>query len=179
MVLVLLILFAGLSFVLITTLSLRRCRQEKLLDLRPWEGGRHEKDVEIFRVLLGRADWRYLRDSLPSREFDYFQRKRIRLALRLLQVVDRDTKHLVELGRRAQMSAHPAYRPQADQLVAAAIRFRLNLLRVRLWLYVQWLFPSRTFLLSSFEVRFEHLFGSLARFKEHHRQHFSYKPSTQ
>lgn len=143
-----LIIFLVVSLALILALSVSGGRAEQL-NIQDWEARKQAIDVEILRALLDRDDWRYLRKSLSPREFQVFQRKRIRLGLRILRLVERNADLLMELGRLGRLgrlNGDPVRRQQADELVAGIIQLRLNLLRRG-----QWLFPQRHhFLISCF-----------------------------
>ena len=160
MLLTLLILLSVVSLALILALSLSIHRRAEMLTVEVWEERKHEIDIEVFRALIDRDDWRYLRDSLSPGEFRVFQRKRILLALRMLRLVERNAYLLVELGRHARQNVDPVRRQQADELLASVVQFRLNLLLVRLCLCLQWLFPSRALLLPVFATRYQNLWVS-------------------
>ena len=160
MLLTLLILLSVVSLALILALSVSIHRRAEMLTVEHWEDTKNEIDIEVFRALIDRDDWRYLRDSLSPGEFQVFQRKRILLALRMLRLVERNAYLLMELGRHARQNADPVRRQQADELLASAVQFRLNLLPVRLCLCLQWLFPSRALLLPVFASRYQNLWVS-------------------
>src|SRR5260370_38393160 len=70
-----------------------------IASLADWETKNHAVNPELFRVLLDPAEERYLRQSLPSREFQLFQRKRIGLALRRLDLVEHNDSYLWNSGQ--------------------------------------------------------------------------------
>lgn len=161
----LLVLSSVVSFAVILRCSLLRRGRTEILKIEDWEA--KEIDIEILCALLDRDDCQYLRKTVASREFQVLQRRRIRLALRILRVVERNVDLLMEVGKLASLNSDPVRREQAEELVAGAIRLRLNLLRVRLGLFLQWLIPSRTVSLSAFSERCEQLRRSLAWFRQH------------
>ena len=170
MLLTLLILLSVVSLVLILALSLSTHRRAEMVSVEDWEDRTHEIDIEVFRALIDRDDWRYLRDSLSPGEFQVFQRKRVLVALRMLRLVEKNADLLMELVRNAKENADPVRRQQADELLAGAIQLRLNLLPVRFCLLLQWLFPSRALLLPVFATRYQHLWGSFIQFQNNWQQ---------
>lgn len=170
MLLTVLILLSVVSLALILASSFSIHRRPEMLSVEDWEDRKHEIDIEVFRALIDRDDWQYLRDSLSPGEFQAFQRKRILLALRMLRLVDRNAYLLMELGRQARQNADPVRRQQADELLASTVQLRLNLLPVRLCLCLQWLFPSRALLLPVFATRYQHLWGSFIQFQNNWQQ---------
>jgi len=159
----LLVLSSVVSFAVILRCSLLRGGRTEILDIKDWEEKKQEIDIEIFRALVDRDACQYLRKTLSAKEFQVFQRRRIRLALRMLRLVERNVDLLMEMGRLARVSNNPARRDQAENLVAAAIQLRLNLLKVRFCLFLQWLVPSWTVSFPAFIVRYEQLWDSRAR----------------
>lgn len=163
----LLVLSSVVSFAVILRCSLLRRGRTEIRKIEDWEARKQEIDIEILCALLDRDDCQYLRKTVASRKFQVLQRRRIRLALRILRVVERNVDLLMEVGKLASLNSDPVRREQAEELVAGAIRLRLNLLRVRLGLFLQWLIPSRTVSLSAFSERCEQLRRSLAWFRQH------------
>jgi hypothetical protein len=147
--------------------SLLRPGRTEILKIEDGEAKKQDIDIEIFCALLDRDDCQYLRKTLPSSEFQVLQRRRIRLALRILRRVERNVDLLMEVGHLASLNSDPVRREQAEELVAGAIQLRLNLLRVRLCLFLRWFIPSWTVSLSAFTKRCEHLRRSLAWFRQH------------
>jgi hypothetical protein len=128
---------------------------------RDWNDKKHEIDVQIFRVLLDRNEELQLRSFLSQNQFAAFQRRRIRLALRMLELVDENAGMLMELGRLAKIKGDPALTQKVDELIATALQLRLNLFLAKFCLYLKWLFPSSSVSLPAFEVRYQHLLDSL------------------
>jgi len=155
------VLVAVLSGLALAWSLLRRAHPE-IRNRDDWEERKHEIDVQIFRALLDRNEERYLRSALARHQFQEFRRKRIRLALRMLRLVEENADMLMKLGQLARLKGDPSLTEKADELVATAIQFRLNLLLARLSLYLTWLVPSWTVVLPAFEVRYQNLLDSLA-----------------
>jgi hypothetical protein len=161
-----LLILAVASSALALAWSLLRSGHPEIRNGQDWEEKKHEIDVQIFRALLDRDEERLLRSSLSRNQFEAFQRRRIRLALRMLQLVEENAGMLMRLGQLARMKGDPAVTQKADELVATAIQFRLNLLLARFCLSLKWVFPSWTVSLPAFEVRYQHLLDSLARVQQ-------------
>jgi hypothetical protein len=161
----LLVLSSVVSFAVIIRCALRRGGRAEIQKIEDWEAKNPEIGIEIFCALLDRDDCQYLRRSLSSREFQVLQRRRIRLALRMLRLVERKLDLLMEVGRLASLNSDYVHREQGEELVAEAIHLRLNLLRVRLCLFLQWFIPSWTVSLSASSARREQLRRSLDRYR--------------
>jgi hypothetical protein len=165
MVSTLLVLVTAFS-ALVLAWSLLRSSHAEIRNGQDWEQKKHEIDVQIFRTLLSRNEESYLRSSLPHHQFQDFRRKRIRLALRMLRLVEENAGMLIKLGELARVKGDPALSRKADELVATAIQFRMNLLLARLSLCLRWLFPSWTVSVPAFEIRYQHLLDALARVQQ-------------
>ncbi len=157
-----LLVLAAVCSALALAWSLLRSGHAEIRNARDWEEKKHEVDVKIFRALLDRDEEHYLRSSLPYRQFQDFRRRRIRLALGMLRLVEENAGMLIQLGQLARMKGDPALTRKADELVATALQFRWNLLLARFSLCLKWLFPSWTVSLPAFEVRYQNLLDSLA-----------------
>ena len=121
----------------------------------------HDIDVEIFRVLVDRKEEAQLRSCLSGNQFAKFQRRRIRLALGMIRLVDENAGKLMGLGQLAKMKGDAALAQKVDDLIAIAFQLRLNLLLARFCLYLKWLFPSWPVSLPAFEVGYQQLLDSL------------------
>jgi|SRR5579859_133339 len=166
MLLTILILSSVVSFAVILRCSLLRGGRAEILDIKDWEDKQQKIDIEIFRALVDRDGCQYLRKNLSTKEFQFIQRKRIRLALRILRQVERNVDLLMELGRRARVSSDSVRREEGEKLVAGAIQLRLNILEVSFCLLLQWLVPSWTVSFPALMVRYEQLRDSLTRFDQ-------------
>jgi hypothetical protein len=120
-----------------------------------------EIDVEIFRVLLDANQELQLRQYLTAIQFAAFERRRIRIALRMLRVVDHNTGMLMQRARLAKIKNDSEVAAKMDQLIGNAFQLRLNLILARCCLYLKWLFPSWTVVLPAFDVRYQHLLDSM------------------
>jgi hypothetical protein len=157
-----LLVLAAAASALALAWSLLRSVPPEIRNQLDWEERKHEIDVQIFRALLDSGEETYLCSSLSRNQFQEFRRKRIGLALRMLRLVEENAGMLMRLGQLARMKGDPVLTEKADELVATAIQFRLNLLLARLSLCLKWLFPSWTVSLPAFEVRYQRLLDSLA-----------------
>lgn len=160
------------SMALILILSRRRGKNVQMGTIHDWRVLRQAIDVEILHALLDQDDCRYVRESLPPREFRVFQRKRIRLALRILLSVERNAASQMEFVRAANLSDNPKLRQEANDLETGFIQLRLNLLRARYYLYLQWLFPALTPPFVAFATRYQHPLDFLTRFDREEWQEF-------
>jgi hypothetical protein len=119
-----------------------------------------EIDVEIFRVLLDRNQELQLRQYLTSSQFAGFERRRIRIALRMLRLVDDNARMLMQRARLAKNKNDSEVAGKMDQLIGSAFQLRLNLLLARFCLYLKWVFPTWEMSLPAFEVRYKYLLDS-------------------
>lgn len=159
------ILFASvLSLYLVWTIV--RPGLPQIKSLEDWEAKRKAVDPELFRVLLDPAEERYLRQSLTAHEFVLFQRKRIALALRWLDLVGQNAGMLMKLGQLAKANANPRLAKEADDLVYSALRLRVNLVMAQPCLWLKWLFPGWALSLPTVEIPYEELLGYLSLIRQ-------------
>jgi len=140
--------------------------QQAVLTLADWEKKRWEIDVQIFRSLVDEDEQRYLARSLSRHQFGAYQRRRVRLALRMLGLAKENAAMLVRFGASARSQGDPVLAQEADQLVAAATQFRLNLLLANCCLWVRWLFPRWPVAIPSIEARYRNMLDSLLRIQQ-------------
>lgn len=74
-------------------------------------------------------------------------RKRIRLTLEMLRVVEENTHLLLGMEQVAISNGSPELTRQRNELLAGTVQLRLNILLARFFLCLEWLFPSWTLLL--------------------------------
>jgi hypothetical protein len=160
------LILAVAASTLVLAWSLLRGGHLEIRNAQDWEQKKHVIDVQIFRALLDYNEARYLHRSLSEKQFRIFQRKRIRLTLGMLRLVEENAGMLIRLGQFARLKRDPALTKQADELTNSAVRFRLNLFLARPCLYVQWLFPSSGRLFAAWDVRYQHLLDSLTRIQQ-------------
>lgn len=129
-----------------------------------WDENTYLVDVQILRTLLERNQSRFLQRSLPRAEFERCLRKRVRLALQSLQLVEDNTSLLMRLAHASKSASNSERGRRADDLMAAAVQLRVNLLLARCCLYVQWLFPSWT-LLPECTESYKHLLSCLEQWR--------------
>lgn len=164
-----LIVLAVAALALTLAWSVLRSGYPEIGSEQDWEEKKHDIDIPIFRALLDPGDERYLRRSLPRNQFHSFQRRRIRLALRMLSLAEENSGMLMRLAQLARMKGDPEVTEKADELIATAIQFRLNLHLLKLCLGLRWLYPSWSVYLPAFDVRYRNLLDSLALIHEHSR----------
>jgi hypothetical protein len=146
---------------LVLAYALLRRAHTGVRDDHDWEQRKHAIDVEVFRVLLDRKEEIKLRRFLSVDQFALFERRRVRLALQMLRLVDENAGMAMELGQLAKLKPDLALARSIDQMIATAFQLRLNLLLARFCLYVKWIFPSWTVSLPAFELRYQHLLESM------------------
>ena len=138
----------------------------EIRSLDDWEAKKHAVDLEVFRMLLDPAEEEFLRTSLPPFEFRLFQRRRLGLALRALELVGKNAAMLMKLGQLAKVSANPALVKEGGDLIHGALRLRVNLLFVRPYLCLKWIFPGGTLSVPAPEMRYDELLGYLSRIRQ-------------
>lgn len=158
------LLVSGLSLFLVWNILRPGLPQVKSLE--DWEAKKHEADVGVFRILLDPMEEKYLQRSLPVREFRVFQRRRIVLALRWLDLVGENAGMLMKLGQLARTSTNPILAKEAEDLIYAALRLRVNLLAVQLGLWLKWVFPGWALSLPAIEIPYEELLTYLTRIQQ-------------
>ena len=122
-------------------------RKSPACDLQGWEHKQNKIDVQILRSLFDQKENHYLQCSLPRKNFQAQVRKRIRLTLEILRVVEENTNLLIGTEQVAISNGNPELTRQRNELLAGTVQLRLNLLLARFFLCLEWLFPSWTFLL--------------------------------
>jgi hypothetical protein len=134
--------------------------------LEDWEANRHDVDIASFRMLLDHGEEQLLKSALSVRRFRCFQRKRLRLAWRMLQLVERNTAMLMKVGQLARSSVDPVLVHQAEELIAAALRLRVNLLLIQAYVCMKWLFPGWTAPIPVCETRYRQLLHSVVQVRQ-------------
>jgi hypothetical protein len=153
-----------LSLLLVWAIVRPRLPQIRTLD--DWEAKKYEVDLEAFRILLDPAEEQYLRRKLPPAEFRHFQKQRLALALRSLDLVGKNAAMLLKLGQLARESANPALAKEAEDLIYGALRLRVNLLHVQPYLWLKWIFPGWTLSVPAFAMPYEELLSYLSRVRQ-------------
>src|SRR6266852_5519189 len=110
----------------------------EIRSLDDWECKKHEVDLAVLRILLEPSEENFLLESLSPVQFQRFQRARCRLALRTLELVGNNAAMLIKLGHLARVGANPALAKEADELIGRALRFRVKLLFVQVYLWLKW-----------------------------------------
>jgi hypothetical protein len=140
--------------------------QQAAFTVADWEEKKSEIDVQIFRSLLDRDEELYLAVSLSRNQFAAFQRRRIELALRIIRLAKENADMLIRLGSLARSGDDAELTREADQLLAAASQFRLNLTLARYCLWVRWIFPRWPVTVPTIETPYQHMLDSLVRIQE-------------
>jgi hypothetical protein len=131
--------------------------------LGEWESRKHEVDVRVFRTLVDRNEERFLRGCLPPDQYRSVQRRRIKLALQMVQLVFENARMITRLAQVAKANYDPVLTPQADKLLAAALRLRLDLALATLSLSLKWLAPSLPLVVPAWGPRYRFVTSSLGR----------------
>ena len=79
----------------------------QIKSLEDWEAKNHAVDPELFRILLDPAE-ESICASRCLRRIPFFQRKRMALALRWLDLVGENAAMLMKLGQLAKTEANPS-----------------------------------------------------------------------
>ena len=162
------VLILGVSvFAFVLAWSLLRSTRSDIRDASDWERKKHDISVQIFRALLDRGEDHYLRCALSPVQFRFYRRKRIYITLRMLRLVEENAAMLIRLAHLAKLKRDPKLTAKADEMIATAMLFRLNLLLVRPCLYFQWIFPSWGFPMAAGRLTYPRLLQSLSRVEQH------------
>jgi hypothetical protein len=155
---------AVLSLFLVWKILFPGLPQIRTLD--DWESNKHDVDLAAFKLLLEPSEEQFLSESLFPAHFRRFQRARCTLALRTLKLVGINAAMLMKLGHLARVGANPGLAKGADELVSRALRLRVNLLFVQVYLWVKWLFPGWKLSVPAFAMPYEELLGCLSRVRQ-------------
>jgi hypothetical protein len=166
MVSTLIILALAVSSLALVWAILRPAGSE-IRTLDDWETKKYDVNLEAFRILLDPAEEEYLRRSLPPGEFRHFQKRRLALALRSLELVGKNAAMLLKLGQLAKAGANPALAKEAEDLIYGALRLRVNLWHVQPYLWLKWIFPGWTLPVPALAMPYEELLSYLGRIRQH------------
>jgi hypothetical protein len=134
--------------------------------LQDWENHKHDVDPAVFQALLDRTEEEYLRQSLSSQQFRSFQRKRMVLALRSLDLVADNSAMLMKLGQLAKGNADAEVANEAEELIRAALWLRVNLSLAQPCVWMKWLFPGWSVSLPAIAMPYEELLTYLNRVRQ-------------
>lgn len=137
--LAILLLLIALSF---SIWHLRKSARNKPADGSFFNGKQNEIDVEILSLLLSREEDDYLRESLSDGEFRRTKRQRVSLAWKYLDLIGKNSRHLIQIVESARSSNDPQVARAANDLLQMAFRVRMNLPIVQLSLLTEWLWPT-------------------------------------
>jgi hypothetical protein len=165
-----LLVFAVVLLSLVVAGALLWRRTPEIQSAGDWEAKKHEIDIRAFESLLDINDERRLRQCLTSKRFHYFQRRRTRLALRFLRLIEENAGMLMSLAQLARTKRDPVLTEKADEMIAVALQLRLNLLLARMYLSAKWLFPSWTVPLPAFDLRYRELLNCVTQFQQYSQQ---------
>ena len=134
--------------------------------LDDWDSKKHEVDLAAFRLLLDPAEEEYLRKSLPPPQFRAFQRRRLKLALDSLDLVEKNAAMLMKLGQLAKHGANQKLAQEAEELIYGTLRLRVNLLLVKPCLWLKLLLPDWRVSIPTFAIPYEELLGYFGRIRQ-------------
>lgn len=100
-------------------------------------------DIQAFRNLVDPAEEDYLRHSLPSVEFRFVQRERLRAAIHYVHCVAHNAAVLMRIGETARRSQDPSVIEAGEKLVSSALHLRLYAFQAMAKLYFGVAFPGR------------------------------------
>lgn len=158
------LLVSALSLYLVWTIV--RPGVPQIKSLEDWEAKNHAVDPQMFRILLDPAEERYLRQSLPLHDFRVFQRKRMALALRWLDLAGENAAMLMKLGQLAKTESNPELAREAADLIHGALRLRVNLMLAEPCLWLKWIFPGWALSLPAVETPYQELLTYLGRMQQ-------------
>jgi hypothetical protein len=161
-----LIVLAAAATGLGLTWSLLRGRPRQLITEADWEQKRHDVDINVFRMLLDQDEESFMRRSLSRDQFDSFQRRRVRLALHMLHLAEDNARMLIGMAQLARMRSDAELTHRAQDLISAAIQFRINLISARIFLYLKWLLPHWNVSIPPFDLRYQRLLDSLTLYQQ-------------
>ncbi len=145
-------------------------RHSTISSLRDWESRKHEIDLRAFEALLDHDDEARLRECLSSQQFRYFQRRRIRLALRFLSLMEENAAMLMSLAQHARRGQDIPLSKKADEMIVLGLQLRLKMPLVKLYLSVKWLLPSWSTSLPSFQPSYRELLNCMVQFQQQGQQ---------
>jgi hypothetical protein len=91
----------------------------------------------------------------------------------MLRMVAEQADVLTDIEMAARLDSDSLRQEQAEKLIAAAMELRLNLLRMRLYLYVMWVYPSWTMSMPALGLQYDHLRESFIVCQQHKWQRSS------
>jgi hypothetical protein len=164
-----LILGTGLLvLIVVVVFSWHRCPEVQSID--EWEAKKHEVDVQVLKALMDLDEEHRLRSCLTHKQFQQYQRRRTRLAIRILQLIEENVGMLMSLAQRAKVQRDPALTEKADEMIAVGFQLRGKLLVAKLCLSAKWLFPSHSVPLPSFELKYRELLDCLIQAPRYRQQ---------
>lgn len=127
-------------FVLIGRVILRQFRHRR--DPLCLNMAQTQLDIEVLHLLLSRQETEYLLRYLEQTQLLQIKRERTWLALNYLTVIDRNIRRMIGVVQPAQSSEDPEVREAAREMLHLAFRIRLRMPIARLYLAMEWLFPT-------------------------------------
>ena len=122
-----------------------------------WEIRGRKVNLDAFRLLLDHEEEIYLWKSVRKAEFRKLQRKRVALALRVVQMMASNAALLMRLATLARQSEDHEIVSAADRLMYLAFQVRMNALVTEPCLFLKWICPLWTMSVPTPLERYERL----------------------
>lgn len=103
----------------------------------------------ILRLLMDSQEEMYLRTTLSPPHFRSVHRKRLRLAMRCLTLLDRNATWLAMTAQQAAQSDDSDLAQRGERLANGYFQLKLNLFVAGITIILKWLFPASTLFLQS------------------------------
>jgi hypothetical protein len=116
----------------------------------------------VFRLLVDSREEMYLRTTLSPPDFRSVHRKRLRLAMRCLILLDRNATWLATMAQQAALSVDPDLAERGERLANSSFQLKANLLAAEIMVGMKWLFPASALFLRVAKISFRQSVPSLA-----------------
>jgi len=143
----LLIIFFLLIIAVIVTLIWKAAsnRNRAIVGVADLAGHTRPVDIQAFRNLVDPGEDEFLRKHLPPAEFRSVRKQRMFAALDYVNAAVRNAGILMLVGEAARHSPEPRVAAAGEQMVEAALQFRLYVIPVRLKLWTAAALPGASF----------------------------------
>ena len=142
----LIIFFVLIIAVIVTLIWKAACsRNSAIVGVADLAGHTRPVDIQAFRNLVDPGEDEFLRKHLPPAEFRSVRRQRMFAALDYVNAAARNAGILMLVGEAARHSPEPRVAAAGEQMVEAALQFRLYVIPVRLKLWTAAALPGASF----------------------------------
>jgi len=111
----------------------------------------------VFRLLVDSHEETYLRSTLSPPDFRPVHRKRLRLAMRCLILLDRNATSLAMMAQQTALSGDSDVAQRGARMSDASFHLKVNVLAAEIAVAVKWLFPTSALFLRVGKISFPHL----------------------